>query len=318
MKIMSPTISKGIVFAGCSFTWGQGLYYYSNLPTLKEPGLFRYDDSIVTNAQRRYMAAVRYPRLVANYFNTFEIVSNSNGGSDSVSLDFLRQVFGLNSENPHKFNHLFQEPYSKTTPYIDFNEIEYIIFQTSQPDRNKYYFTLDGKEYFYQIHKPETHDVFYQYLIKNNMTFEDVYADLVKNISTKVKEELQFYESKGIKTLLLHWENEYVSPTYSIPVELSHFPKKFSSIPGKNYINHNDSNFSHINDTWMSDRIITISYKDKTYKSIRDLMNEHRKMEISHDYIHFITPPEDGHPSLECHKVLANAIIQKIENNTLS
>ena len=27
---------KGIIFAGCSYTWGQGLYYYSGLETLKE------------------------------------------------------------------------------------------------------------------------------------------------------------------------------------------------------------------------------------------------------------------------------------------
>ena len=30
---------KGLVFGGCSFTWGQGLYYYSDLPRLKEPAL---------------------------------------------------------------------------------------------------------------------------------------------------------------------------------------------------------------------------------------------------------------------------------------
>ena len=28
---------KGILFGGCSFTWGQGLYFYSNLPNLYEP-----------------------------------------------------------------------------------------------------------------------------------------------------------------------------------------------------------------------------------------------------------------------------------------
>ena len=28
---------KGIIFGGCSFTWGQGLYFYSDLVDLKYP-----------------------------------------------------------------------------------------------------------------------------------------------------------------------------------------------------------------------------------------------------------------------------------------
>lgn len=28
---------KGILFGGCSFTWGQGLYFYSDLPNLYNP-----------------------------------------------------------------------------------------------------------------------------------------------------------------------------------------------------------------------------------------------------------------------------------------
>ena len=28
--------TKGIIFAGCSFTWGQGLWYYMNSSTVQE------------------------------------------------------------------------------------------------------------------------------------------------------------------------------------------------------------------------------------------------------------------------------------------
>ena len=95
MKLIKNDVTKGIVFTGCSFTWGQGLYYYSNLQTLKEPGMYRYDQSLVNSAHRRYMASVRFPRLVANHFKTFEVVSENNGGRDMDSFNFLKKVFGL-------------------------------------------------------------------------------------------------------------------------------------------------------------------------------------------------------------------------------
>ena len=65
---------KGLIFAGCSFTWGQGLYYYSGLDTLVEPAPDCYDAKLVTDAHKKYMETLRYPRLVANHFKTFEIV----------------------------------------------------------------------------------------------------------------------------------------------------------------------------------------------------------------------------------------------------
>ena len=55
MKTKSNIVVKGIIFAGCSFTWGQGLYYYSNLPTLKEPGPFLYDNNIVEQSHIKFM-----------------------------------------------------------------------------------------------------------------------------------------------------------------------------------------------------------------------------------------------------------------------
>ena len=71
MKTRSNHVVKGIIFAGCSFTWGQGLYYYSNLPTLKEPDPFCYDGNLVEQSHIKFMESVRFPRLVANHFKTF-------------------------------------------------------------------------------------------------------------------------------------------------------------------------------------------------------------------------------------------------------
>jgi hypothetical protein len=116
---------KGLIFAGCSFTWGQGLYYYSKLDTLVEPAPDCYDAKLVTDAHKRYMSTLRYPRLVANRFNTWEVTSKQNGGSEETSINFINSAFGL-SEG---FGFLVDEKF-------DFKEIEYVIIQTSQPNRN--------------------------------------------------------------------------------------------------------------------------------------------------------------------------------------
>lgn len=312
MKTKRTDMTKGIVFAGCSFTWGQGLYYYSNMSTLKEPGMFRYDDSLVTNAQRRYMASVRYPRLVSNHFNTFEIVSNHNGGSEDVSFNFLRQVFGGNPPDKQA-THLFSEPTARCSPFIHFDEVDYIIFQTSQPNRNPYYYTFQGETHQYRLHLPETYDKFYEYLLENNIDFEDAYTDLVNTTFNRIRENLQFYENQGIKTLLLHWENDYVRPSYEVPSDLpSWVPSRDGNTPDEKLKYH----LTRMNDEWMNDRIIKIPYKGKIYTTIRDLMMENREMEISQDYKYFIVPPEDGHPSLDCQRVLADAIIHRIQRDT--
>ena len=133
---------------------------------------------------------------------------------------------------------------------------------------------------------PETHDKFYKYLDKQKKcTIDEWYVEHCKDWFQKIKQELQFYESKGIKTLILNWEIEYLP-----------FIK---------------------NDEWMSDRLITFEYNNKTYDCIRTMMNKNIHLHINSDYENFEITPTDQHPSKECHKVMANAVIKKIEETKI-
>jgi len=272
MKTNSNKITKGIVFGGCSFTWGQGLYYYSNLETLKEPLPDCYDSKLVTDAHKRYGATLRYPRLVANHFNTFEVCMLQNGGSEETTFDYLRKVFGLEENCDHLF-----------TESLSFSELEYIIIQTSQPNRNSFTYTLDGSQHYYKIDSPETKDLFYKWLSQEKIEFEDWYSSHVKSVFNQLKENMFFYESKGIKTLFLNWEEDYSSLIKE--------------------------------DTYMSERFISLEYRGKNYECIRHLMDENKHLTINSDYEHFEIPPTDHHPSKECHEVMATNIIKKINNN---
>lgn len=263
---------KGLLFTGCSFTWGQGLYYYSNLDTLREPLPNQYDDKLVTDAHRRYMATLRYPRLVANHFNTFEVTKPFNSGSEDDSINFINELFGI------------KEGYN--TEKYSFSEIEYIIIQTSQLFRNMFKFELNGNLHEFSVFRNETKKNFYEWLVEvRKITFNDWVKEFTKTTLDRLKELMTFYESKGIKTKILCWSNEYLDAIKS--------------------------------DTFMSDRFIPLIYEDKTYDCIADLMSRNKCFTINNDYDHFIVPPQDHHPSLKCHQIMANSVIKKIEEDNI-
>lgn len=279
MKVKNNKTYKGFLFAGCSFTWGQGLYYYSNLSTLKEPPPDAYDSSLVKNSHNEFRKTLYFPRLVANHFNTFEVSMLQNGGSEETSFDYIRTAFGLENDNN---KHLIVNRY-------DFDEIEYVIFQTSQPNRNTYHYEFindNGAREMtqFRINSEDTHAKFYKYLAhQKKCIFDQWYEEHLATWFIKIKENLQFYESKGIKTLILNWENDYL-PLFG-------------------------------SDFWMNERMVKLSYKDKDYQCIRDLMNDNRYLTINSDTDYFEETPKDHHPSKECHRIIAENIIKKIETN---
>jgi len=264
---------KGLIFAGCSFTWGQGLYYYSGLNTLVEPEPDCYDASLITDAHKRYMETLRYPRIVANHFNTFELVSKQNGGSEESSIDFINSAFGIGE----KFGFLTDQEFS-------FSEIEYVIIQTSQPNRNGFYFQYEGEEHKFLIHEKSSKGKFYEWLIEERkLTIDEWFEEHKETYIEKIKRLMKFLESNGIKTKILCWENDYLNLIRS--------------------------------DIFMYNRFIPLEYRGDQFSSIRDLMSKHSHLTINSDYDNFQDPPKDHHPSKECHQVLAESVIKSIESD---
>ena len=264
---------KGLIFAGCSFTWGQGLYYYSKLDTLVEPAPDCYDAKLVTDAHKRYMSTLRYPRLVANHFNTWEVTSKQNGGSEETSINFINSAFGL-SEG---FGFLVDEKF-------DFKEIEYVIIQTSQPNRNGFNYRFKDKDCKFLIFDQSSKSNFYEWLIEErNITIEEWRQEHVKNYFDKLKDLMVFLEEKGVKTKILCWEDDYL-----------------------NLIT---------DDIFMYNRFIPLEYRGDFFQTIRELMGKHTHLTINSDYDNFENPPKDHHPSKECHEIIANSVINSIQKD---
>lgn len=269
---------KGLVFGGCSFTWGQGLYFYSNLPRLQEPAPYTYDAKIVTSSHILYKDSIRYPRLVANHFDTFETFKLGNGGSEDETFEFLYTLFHK-KDNPTYGSHL-------TAERMDFSEVDYIIIQLSQLWRNRYYFNYGGEDQSSMLW-PNTRDIgvnqdnLFNWMIENNMSFDD-WVELHKEAQLKrLKTQFEYYEEKGIKCRFLTWEDDLLKLVF--------------------------------NDDYMKKRFIPLQYNGETFNTIRQLQSKHKDMSIDFDYEYFgEKPPADHHPSKKCHELIAENIINRL------
>jgi hypothetical protein len=297
---------KGLVFAGCSFTWGQGLYFYSDLNHTPKFDEWVYDYSLMTDALIKFKDTIRFPRLVANHFNTFDVCKATNGGSDVTSLMFLKKLFDKYEEPAN--DKIKSSPWLSQENYY-FDDIEYVIFQMTQPYRSGFKFEYKGKYYFVYpnpmfndvsiIHEEwkdgsehfienGIENIFFKWLDENNYTIQD-YLDLHMNhFNNEVKNYLGYLEANGIKTKVLFWVN--------------------------------DSSML-FDDDFYKQRHILLEHEGKTYKTISDLQSSCKeRFVIAYDKEGFGGKiPEnaltDFHPSKYCHEVIAKNVINSISND---
>jgi len=187
---------KGIIFAGCSFTWGQGLYFYSDLPDVPKIGDVDYHDNKFKDSHFKFKDTLRFPRLIANHFDTFEVVKKQNGGSDEHSIEFVKDLF--NNQN------------------FIYEDFSYLIFQTSQIVRNTFKFDYMGKSY--NINVPGKHHtytdnemMFLNWLTDSGINYDQWYESFKIQVVTNIKNFLKSIEEKGIKTKIVLWQDDLIN-----------------------------------------------------------------------------------------------------------
>jgi hypothetical protein len=271
-----------MIFAGCSFTWGQGLYYYSNMPTLKEPQANCYDPKLVQDTHIKYMESLRFPRLVANHFNTFELCQPWNGGASYSIHDWWRRCFmDKNDPEKNKGNH------PAVPPTYNYEDISHVFYQFTQWHRAHSPNRL-GKPY------PSTHsDILADskmavWLVDNNLTVDQYIDQAKKKEIQEAKEFLQTFADRGIKVYIMSWPTDIVD-----------------------YIEQDD---------WLRNKMIKFDYNGESYPSIEHMMVKDQggnlknpELTIYSDTAEFEETPVDMHPSKLCHRVIADNIIKHLE-----
>jgi hypothetical protein len=278
-------ITKGIIFAGCSFTWGQGLYYYSNLSTLREPLPDHYDEKLLTPSHKRYMESVRYPRLVANHFKTFEHVHPNNGGSNQGAVHWWKNC--LTNRDPGAWYG------GHNIPPIEYEEVSHLVFQLTQWQRDNFFMEVNGEKHEIPFHMARGDDrfkeMFLTWVDQKGLTVDQWIDQYIRDGLDNVKSLLAQCEEHGIKTMLFSWPDDYPA-----------------------LINE---------DPWLKERFLTFDYKGVNYDSIQNLMSPgamHSKgynpeLTVKWDEEQFEVTPKDHHPSVTCHQVMAENIIKRIE-----
>jgi hypothetical protein len=264
---------KGIIFAGCSFTWGQGLEYYSDLND-KTFVQFNGWPGITRISHFEYIKNNRFAKKVSTHFNTFDVCRYQNGGSEDASIKFVLDIL---NENVDKKVNEFQK-----------DDFSYLIFQTSEPTRNTYTYMdyelnvekeISIKDFIDDTRNPK-YCSFYEYIERNfSNNFELFYNHFLETTFNKIKELFRLCDIVGIKCFIINWRYDYIS------------------LIERNY---------------MVDKLITIDYNNKNYKCIFDLMQHNlEKFDISADIN--IPENKDNHPTPFAHKIIADSIIKKIE-----
>ena len=284
-----------IIFAGCSFTWGQGLWSYS--PTkLKVPTVNEYlKGAGIPEPADIFRIENRWATQVAMRFHAREIIKRHNGGTDEESIRFIDEI---KQNNVHR--------HSLLTENVIWENVNYVIFQTTQAYRSGFAFFQNGIEYcifsesnlknLERIEKIKRDkngninytedvdngiDIFLDWLIDNNHTVEDFEKLHTKFISNKILNKLKNLEKEqNIPTLLLCWTPEY----------LPHF----------------------LNDEFASERLVKLKYNGEEFDTISCIINKYKKFEIQYDSTTLHDDGGDGHPSLECNQIIKDAVIGKI------
>lgn len=306
----TPEPKKGMLFIGDSFTWGQGLWWYSFSPALEtykeqEQG---YSPWLYTTANLEFKNKHRFPRLVADHFDSFEIVHPSNGGANDLMVEYWTE--SLNDDNNYGsfirntlYDHLAPDIAGKTDVQIaqDYptwfdrltktkhQEISHVVFQLTYWPRSR----ITAHDFIHRIGRPlrlfdvwvnqSYQDLFLEWLSNNNMSMGQYHDQFIKDDFNNVKNFLQGLEDKGIKTYIMTWSPEYVPLIKQ--------------------------------DSLLADKLITFDYENKNYECIEHMFQKHPNLEISNDFEYFEIPPVDNHPTLKCQKVFADNIIKKIEKD---
>jgi len=275
---------KGLLFGGCSFTWGQGLYHYSNLSNLPATSEnHSFNSKAVTEAMIRHKNSLRFPRLVANQLNTFEVCKEDvgfllgNGGSEDETFDFFNYIFNVERRFSYQdFSHIIIQ---LTNPYRSYFEFELNGVLCKTKISNTYLYNgidddvVGGKE-------------FDEYCNLHNYTVDDIQEQHLIKQYKRLKEKVIFYNKKGIDVKIICWFDDVLSCSKG--------------------------------DRFFNDKIIKIKNKNKVFGTIMNLMKSEDEMTIEGDFRkNKNRHVSDVHPSKECHQIIANSIIDNLTDKNL-
>jgi hypothetical protein len=257
---------------GCSFTFGEGLQFFSNLKSVTIPKQHMFDYEELTHVQYRFIQNNRYSKLLADLLGSVDVNSSKNGGSNDGIYKELR----LLSINDNEIKIKDRVGYNRET-YTRLDEIDYIVIQFTNIYRDE---LLINNKLYPQLNMVTNVDEYIKTYLKDDLTFDDYTKILCEQTINKFKNVFKKIEQKkpNIKIRVFSWENE-----------LDEYLRL---------------------DEYFKDKIITFNYKDKEYKTLRDIVYSKSKLTIQETF--HPNCRNDQHMNLEGHKLIAESIFKTL------
>lgn len=281
------------IFAGCSFTWGQGLWSYCptkwHVPTCNE---YTKENAPIPPDADIFRIENRFPHLLGNMVSISNcIIKRHNGGTDDESLRFIDEV----KRNQVGANTLL-------TQNVPWSEVKICVFQTTQAYRSPFKFEYKNEKYQIRAHpgfngfslceklvkghpgqtlylELDNYEPFLNWLVDNNYTPDDFFEIHTKTLITRIENKFKELQKDGIECFLISWTDDYLP---------------------------------HIkNNEYLIEKFVPMRYNGSTYDTIEFLL-ENFDLSISKDKTKLHECGGDGHPSLECHKIIAKSILPHI------
>jgi len=202
-------VSKGILGIGCSFTWGESLYYYSDLENLPVTEYHAFDNSKVNLSMRAYKDKHRFLRMVSNHYDTWELVLSQNGGNNQDT--FIHTVWN---------NILHGE--------VDITDFKLVIWQITQWEREvgKSGICLSSHNHFLQKSGIDNSKWEEYFDWRDNLEDYEIRAQL-----TFIDEMCKEFEKHNIKVITIVWPEQFSNhPLYFSKFKERHVPIYYEGI----------------------------------------------------------------------------------------
>lgn len=180
------------LFLGCSFTWGEGLQYYSGLPSVVFHEKHTFSPSEITYPQYQFIRKNRFAALVANKVNGIDIVQANNGGNNVDNIYYLIEKTKKNVLNSDILRLDKETAFKK-------EELTHIVIQFTEIYRDK--FESMGAE------KDWSRQQQYDYCVERGISALDFEKDGIRYILRKYLQQLQPYIEIGVKVGFLMWHH---------------------------------------------------------------------------------------------------------------
>jgi hypothetical protein len=304
---------NSIAFIGDSFTWGEGLEFYQEIPKWIEqrehPSSYPEYRHLIDDESNQFRESNRFAGLVTKYYNTTIGIDNRNGGSFKNAVEMLEAI---------------QSP-TLSFDGLDLNLTKFpnaIIFQFSVLCRNSIHFHLGADtfnchcelcEYFNKIGMGQRITFDSINMIHNSDTdLWKKYFDLesIAHIENWLKKNYPIYytdrDSLGftLEKELTQVHFDFLINNYFKPLEEKNVPIFFID-SWELY-----SSESIFENQYIKDRIIPLlGYNGKHYLKYLEWEKTFPSVRISDDF----PKTENGHPTKLQHQYLAKSIINHLD-----